>query len=239
VKWCSTSRRRDHNHPDRHRHQPKYDYERNRHVHFAESGCRTLSIQSGLAGFRTFVQTGIVLQVNSNPVINVILEVGQKTEEVEVQANAALVETRSTAVGQVIENEKILELPLNGRQVTDLITLSGASVQTGVADRGTFQTGVLISIAGGRSFGVMYSLDGPCTITCGMAHKCRCRSRMRFRSSRSKPAVWAPQVGHEDQLARLTQLRNPARTSSTATCLSSSAITDSTLETFLLCNATR
>ena len=106
--------------------------------------------EAGLPGFRTFLQTGIVLLVNSNPVINAVLEVGQTAEEVEVQANAALVETRSTAVGQVIENEKILELPLNGRQVTDLITLSGASVQTGVADRGTFQTGVLISIAGGQ-----------------------------------------------------------------------------------------
>ena len=116
--------------------------------------------EAALPGFRTFVQTGIVLQVNSNPVINPVLEIGQKSEQVEVQANAALVETRSTAVGQVIENERIMELPLNGRQVTDLITLSGASVQTAVANHGTFQTGVLISVAGGQSFGVMYSLDG-------------------------------------------------------------------------------
>src|SRR5687768_11733220 len=63
-----------------------------------------------LPGFRTFVQTGIVLQVNSNPEINAVMEVGQVTEQVEVQANASLVETRSTAVGQVIENERILEL---------------------------------------------------------------------------------------------------------------------------------
>ena len=62
--------------------------------------------------------------------INPVLEVGQVTEQVEVQANAALVETRSQGVGQVIENARILELPLNGRQVTDLITLAGAAVQT-------------------------------------------------------------------------------------------------------------
>src|SRR5688500_4133885 len=79
-------------------------------------------LEAGLPGFRTFAQTGIVLQVNSNPVVNPVLEVGQITESIEVQANAALVETRSTSVGQVIENERILELPLNGRQVTDLIT---------------------------------------------------------------------------------------------------------------------
>ena len=77
-----------------------------------------------------------------------------------MQANAALVETRSTAVGQVIENERILELPLNGRQVTDLITLSGAAVLTAVGNSQTWQGAVLISIAGGQAFGVGYSLDG-------------------------------------------------------------------------------
>src|SRR5881296_2482658 len=62
-------------------------------------------LEAALPGFRTFVQTGIVLQVNSNPQINITLEVGQVAETVEVQANATLVETRSTGVGQVIENE--------------------------------------------------------------------------------------------------------------------------------------
>src|SRR2546425_2212353 len=56
-------------------------------------------LEAGLPGFRTFVQTGIVLAVNSNPVINAVLEVGQVSEQVEVQANAALVETRSQGVG--------------------------------------------------------------------------------------------------------------------------------------------
>jgi hypothetical protein len=117
-------------------------------------------LEAALPGFRTFVQTGIVLQVNSAPVVNAVLEVGQITEQIEVQANAAQVETRSTAVGQVIENERILELPLNGRQVTDLITLSGAAVQTGVGNSQTWQGAVMISIAGGQNFGVGYSLDG-------------------------------------------------------------------------------
>src|SRR5262245_46254654 len=52
-------------------------------------------LEAGLAGFRTFAQTGIVLQVNSNPAINIVLQVGQVTETIEVQANAAMVETRS------------------------------------------------------------------------------------------------------------------------------------------------
>src|SRR5437762_10610549 len=44
--------------------------------------------EATLPGFRTFVQTGVVLQVNSNPVINPIMEIGQVAEQVEVQANA-------------------------------------------------------------------------------------------------------------------------------------------------------
>jgi hypothetical protein len=117
-------------------------------------------LEAVLPGFRTFVQTGIVLQVNADAVINPVLEIGQVTEQVEVQANAALVETRNTSVGQVIENERILELPLNGRQVTDLITLSGAAVQTGVGSNQSMPGGVQISIAGGLSIGVSYALDG-------------------------------------------------------------------------------
>src|SRR5687767_7431180 len=67
-------------------------------------------LEAGLPGFRTYAQTGIVLQVNSSPAINVVLEVGQVAETVEVQANAATVETRSSTVGSVIENERILEI---------------------------------------------------------------------------------------------------------------------------------
>src|SRR5437867_3916385 len=117
-------------------------------------------LEAILPGFRTFVQSGIVLQVNSNPVINLILEVGQVSEQVEVQANAALVETRSSSVGQVVENARILELPLNGRNVTDLITLAGAAVQTDIPMPKNFAGSNYISAAGGLGFGVEYTLDG-------------------------------------------------------------------------------
>src|SRR5437667_2964139 len=119
-------------------------------------------LEASLRGFRTFVQTGIVLQVNGSPVINPVLEVGQVTEQVEVQANAALVETRSAGVGQVVENARILELPLNGRAVVELIALAGAASPapsiTG-ADRDPFGKGN-VSVAGGFSSGLNYTLDG-------------------------------------------------------------------------------
>src|SRR4030095_16490967 len=59
--------------------------------------------EASLPGFRTYVQTGIVLEVNASPVINAVLEVGQVGDQVEVRADAALVETRSTGVGQVMD----------------------------------------------------------------------------------------------------------------------------------------
>ena len=112
-------------------------------------------LEAGLPGFRTFVQSGIVLQVNSSPVVNVVLEVGQVSEQVEVQANAALVETRSSSVGQVVENARILDLPLNGRNVADLITLAGAAVQTDIPMPKNFAGSNYISAAGGLGFGVL------------------------------------------------------------------------------------
>src|SRR5216684_5994290 len=87
-------------------------------------------LEATLPGFRTYAQTGIVLQVNSGPTVNVVLEVGQVSEQVEVQANAALVETRNAGVGSVMENARILDLPLNGRQVVDLIGLAGGTTPT-------------------------------------------------------------------------------------------------------------
>src|SRR5262245_8669364 len=117
-------------------------------------------LEAVLPGFRTYVQTGIVLQVGSSPVIHVVLEVGQASESVEVQANAALVETRNVSVGEVIENERILELPLNGRNVQELITLAGGAVQTGTTSQQSLQGIPVISVAGAFESATSYRLDG-------------------------------------------------------------------------------
>jgi Carboxypeptidase regulatory-like domain len=89
-------------------------------------------LQVSKQGFTTYAQTGIVLQVNTNPTIDVTMQVGAVTQTVHVTANAAMVETQSTAgLGQVIQPEQVVDLPLNGRQATQLIALSGAAVNTG------------------------------------------------------------------------------------------------------------
>jgi Carboxypeptidase regulatory-like domain len=119
-------------------------------------------LEASLPGFRAYVQTGIILQVNDSAAINVTLEIGQISEQVEVQANATLVETQSTGVGRVIDNQRVLELPLNGRQATELIFLSGmATPGTGATSTTTrnYPT-IQVAVAGGLATGVAYNLDG-------------------------------------------------------------------------------
>src|SRR5882724_9617838 len=72
-------------------------------------------------GFKNYVQSGIVLQVNNNIQINVTMEVGSLSEKVEVSATGSLVETKENSVAHVIDEQRINELPLNGRQATQLI----------------------------------------------------------------------------------------------------------------------
>ena len=117
-------------------------------------------LEVSLQGFRTYVQTGIVLQVGATPTINAELGVGNLEETVSVEAATPIVDVRSAGISDVVENERIVELPLQGRQVTDLIVLAGAAVQTGVASNRAMTGGVTISVAGGLSFGVAYTLDG-------------------------------------------------------------------------------
>ena len=116
-------------------------------------------LEAALQGFRTYVQTGIVLQVGGTPTVNVSLAVGGLEEAVTVEAAAPIVDVRSAGISAVVNNEDILELPLQGRQVTDLIVLAGAAVQTGETERGV-PGGVYISVGGGLPFGVAYTLDG-------------------------------------------------------------------------------
>jgi hypothetical protein len=119
-------------------------------------------LQVSKEGFNTYVQNGIVLEVSTNPSINPTLTVGAQTQQVVVEASAAMVETQSNGVGQVVDNQRVVELPLNGRQLTSLIFLAGAA---NTAPNGDLNTNknyptVSISVNGGLPNGVSYLLDG-------------------------------------------------------------------------------
>jgi hypothetical protein len=114
-----------------------------------------------LQGFRSFIQTGIVLQVGAAPTIHAVLAVGNLQETVAVEAAAPLVDVQSAGISEVVENARIVELPLQGRRVTDLIVLAGAAVNTGdVSGQRNRSDAVAISVAGGLRTGVAYVLDG-------------------------------------------------------------------------------
>ncbi len=85
-------------------------------------GPYNLEVQAG--GFQAYVQTGIVLEVSNNVTINVALRLGQVSQEVQVSANASMVQTNTTSVSQVVDQARILDLPLNGRIATSLVMLA-------------------------------------------------------------------------------------------------------------------
>jgi hypothetical protein len=119
-------------------------------------------VEVALQGFRTFVQSNIVVQVNANLVVDATLSIGELNETITVTSRPSdiAVETRSMGVGAVIERERILELPLPARNVTNLINMAGAAVTIGASPSWGMATGVNIAVAGGQRFGVNYMLDG-------------------------------------------------------------------------------
>lgn len=115
-------------------------------------------------GFAKYSETGIVLNVNTNPTINATLKIGAVSEQVMVRAEALSVETHSTSVGQVIDHSEVVDLPLNAREPAQLILLAGAATNQGVVanDLNTnknFPT-ITISVAGSNANQIAFTLDG-------------------------------------------------------------------------------
>ena len=114
-------------------------------------------------GFKTYTQTGIVLHVDDHVTLNAVLVVGSLSETVEVKAAAALIQTENASVSNVVDSQRISELPLNGRYVTQLVLISGASMSAPGGDETgskNFYSSVTISVAGGQANGTNYLLDG-------------------------------------------------------------------------------
>jgi hypothetical protein len=117
-------------------------------------------------GFATFVQTGIVLEVAASPTVDASLAVGSTATQVVVNAGATMINAESTGVGQVIEQERITDLPLNNRLPTQLVALAGAaavvpsSVSGQLITNKNYPNEQAISVAGGQANGLTFTLDG-------------------------------------------------------------------------------
>ncbi len=88
------------------------------------------SLEVRAPGFKDYRQTGIVLEVGHTGEINVTLSVGAVTETIEVSADASMVETKDSAIAQVMDQRKLVDLPLNGRNLTQLLTFVGGGTTT-------------------------------------------------------------------------------------------------------------
>ena len=114
--------------------------------------------------FSSYTQSGIELQVGDNVLVNIALHPGSLTQEVHVSANAQMVQTQDTSISQVIDQRRIVDLPLNGRQATDLIMQSGGAAvppnSTRVITTHDYPNAVGVSVAGGQINGNNYLLDG-------------------------------------------------------------------------------
>jgi hypothetical protein len=99
-----------------------------------------------MQGFKRSVRSGITLQVNQNAQVNIRLEVGQLAESVEVTGEAPLVNTGNATLGAVIENRRVRDLPLNGRNALALTLLNpGVISNAGPTNSGFGDRGIQIS----------------------------------------------------------------------------------------------
>ena len=93
----------------------------------------TYRVEITAQGFKKFEQSGLVLEVGRNARVNAVLQVGGLTETVEVKAEATIVETTVPALGQVVTNEEINNLPLVNRDLYTLLTLTAGIDSTEAA----------------------------------------------------------------------------------------------------------
>jgi len=82
-------------------------------------------------GFKHFVRTPVTVDVQQSVHIDAALQVGEVSQVVEVTAETPLLQTESASLGQVVEQRKANDLPLNGRNIFNLITVSPAAVAQG------------------------------------------------------------------------------------------------------------
>jgi hypothetical protein len=146
------------------------------------------TIQVEKSGFKRAVRSGLTLQVDQRGQIDFRLDVGGVAETIEVKGEAPLVDTGSATVGKVVENRRVMELPLNGRNALALTLLTpsvksnAGPTNSGFGDRGIQLSS--ISINGGPNAMNAQSLDVG-----------RVRFHRRWRHQRcfevgNEPAAW-------------------------------------------------
>lgn len=123
-----------------------------------QPGTYDLSVKA--QGFKEYLSKGLELSVNDRKTINIPLETGAVSESVTVTAEAPLIQTTPT-VGDVVENRRVVELPLNNRNFMQLLTLVPGVTSTGDSEIGIGLTNTVnFSINGTRRNSINFLVDG-------------------------------------------------------------------------------
>ncbi|MCL5744682.1 MAG: carboxypeptidase-like regulatory domain-containing protein, partial [Acidobacteria bacterium] len=124
------------------------------------------------AGFKTYERPNIVLQVAQMAELNISLEVGAISEKMEVTAEAPLLDSVSSSLGEVVNGLSTQALPLNGRNVLQLVALSPGITTTSASRTANIGTGSIpainFSANGGRNETSEVLVDGSSQIVMGM-----------------------------------------------------------------------
>lgn len=114
-----------------------------------------------LAGFHTTVRKGITLTVASREVVDLSMQVGEVAEQVTVTGEAPLVNLSSAAVGEIVDDKKVRDLPLNGRDVSQLILLqTEVTTPRNKVHKMITSNGLTFNISGQRDISNVILLDG-------------------------------------------------------------------------------
>ena len=84
----------------------------------------TYTVSAEATGFKKAVRSGVILDVNQTAVVDITLEIGSVSEVLEVTGAAALLQTESAELSDVVEQKRVVELPLNGRFFVNLVNLT-------------------------------------------------------------------------------------------------------------------
>ncbi|HEY3836396.1 MAG TPA: carboxypeptidase-like regulatory domain-containing protein, partial [Bryobacteraceae bacterium] len=108
-------------------------------------------------GFSPVSHPGVTLEVGDNASIDIRLAVGTVSQAVSVTALAPIVDTQSGTINRVVDQQRIVDLPLNGRDITQLLTVQAGVLET-VSSAGVVGNAFVVN--GSRNTGVNFLLDG-------------------------------------------------------------------------------
>lgn len=118
------------------------------------------SVAAEAPGFRRVERTSLLLQAASRLTVDLRLELGATTEQITVQGQAPLVDSASTVLGQVIENRRIVDLPLNGREPFALANLTPGVMPAPTGTANSHLGGAIPAVGGASNFTSEVTIDG-------------------------------------------------------------------------------